>query len=140
MNIRVTIEGHSYLVDVGDTDVRPVIATVDGERFEVWPEEVPVENSQSAVEARRDAVAPAPQRAVTGNGLGAGIVRAPIPGTVVKVAVQPGQVVLIGQELCVIEAMKMQNSIRAPRAGTIGKVHIVPGQHVGHHDILIEYR
>jgi biotin carboxyl carrier protein len=47
--------------------------------------------------------------------------------------------VVAGQELCVLEAMKMKNTIRASRDGEISKVHITVGQHVKHHDILVEY-
>ena len=65
--------------------------------------------------------------------------RAPIPGVIVSIAVKPGDAVEVGQELCVLEAMKMKNAIRAPRAGTIGKILAAMGEHVQHHDLLIEY-
>ena len=66
-------------------------------------------------------------------------VRAPIPGVIISVAVKPGDVVKHGQELCVLEAMKMKNVIRASRAGTISVVHTTAQQHVKHHDVLMEY-
>ncbi len=68
-----------------------------------------------------------------------GAVRAPIPGVIVSVAVQPGQAVTVGQELCVLEAMKMKNVIRAPRAGVIAAVRVAVGQTVKHKDVLVEY-
>jgi biotin carboxyl carrier protein len=58
---------------------------------------------------------------------------------VVTVTAQPGQHIAAGQELCVLEAMKMLNTIRAPRAGQIAAVHVTIGQHVQHNDPLIEY-
>lgn len=54
-------------------------------------------------------------------------VQSPMPGMLVSLAVEPGQQVEVGQELCVMEAMKMQNVLRAPRAGVIASVHAVPG-------------
>ncbi len=66
-------------------------------------------------------------------------VRAPIPGVIISVAVKAGDVVKHGQELCVLEAMKMKNVIRASRAGTLGVVHTTAQQHVKHHDVLMEY-
>jgi biotin carboxyl carrier protein len=66
-------------------------------------------------------------------------VPAPLPGVIVAVSVQPGAEVSLGQELCVLEAMKMKNAIRAPRAGRIVSVHVAVGQTVKHRDVLVEY-
>jgi biotin carboxyl carrier protein len=66
-------------------------------------------------------------------------VRAPIPGVIVSIGVQPGDEVTAGQELCVLEAMKMNNAIRASRAGQVATVYVSVGQHVKHHEVLIEY-
>jgi pyruvate carboxylase len=44
-----------------------------------------------------------------------------------------------GQQLCTLEAMKMNNAIRASKDGVIGKVHVSVGQHVKHRDALFEY-
>ncbi|MBP1780143.1 MAG: carboxylase, partial [candidate division NC10 bacterium] len=57
-------------------------------------------------------------------------VTAPLPGKVLSVAVKPGDGVHKGDELCVIEAMKMGNSIRAQRDGTVRQVLVAPGQTV----------
>ena len=46
----------------------------------------------------------------------------PMPGSIVSVSVEPGQKVTEGQELIVIEAMKMQNIIKSEREGTIKSV------------------
>ncbi|KAJ2305830.1 hypothetical protein IWW54_004953 [Coemansia sp. RSA 2705] len=66
------------------------------------------------------------------------LVLSPMPGTIVSVAIAPGDVVAEGAEVAVVEAMKMQNVLRAPRAGTIKAVHVQPGATVGGDDILIE--
>ncbi|KAI9505365.1 hypothetical protein GGI25_005515 [Coemansia spiralis] len=66
------------------------------------------------------------------------LVLSPMPGTIVSVAVKQGDVVSEGEEVAVVEAMKMQNVLRAPRAGTIKAVHVTPGSTVGGEDILIE--
>jgi biotin carboxyl carrier protein len=55
------------------------------------------------------------------------LVLSPMPGRVVKIFVQRGEVVEAGQPLLVMEAMKMENEIRAPRAGTVAEVHAVAG-------------
>ena len=52
---------------------------------------------------------------------------APMPATVVKVLVGPGQSVAEGDTVLVLEAMKMELPIRAPRAGLIAAVHCAQG-------------
>jgi acetyl-CoA/propionyl-CoA carboxylase biotin carboxyl carrier protein len=51
-------------------------------------------------------------------------------GTVLAVRVSEGDGVEIGQLLCIIEAMKMENEVRAPRAGTIARLSIADGEAV----------
>jgi biotin carboxyl carrier protein len=53
---------------------------------------------------------------------------APIPGTISKVSVTPGQTVQRGDPLLTIEAMKMFNVIRSPWVGTVNAVHVKEGQ------------
>lgn len=69
-------------------------------------------------------------RALTGKPAGpaaGGVVKAPMPGLVVRVTVAEGDRVAAGAGLVVVEAMKMENELRAPRAGTVLKVHVKPG-------------
>uniref|UniRef100_A0A3P8X8K1 Propionyl-CoA carboxylase alpha chain, mitochondrial n=1 Tax=Esox lucius TaxID=8010 RepID=A0A3P8X8K1_ESOLU len=66
------------------------------------------------------------------------ILRSPMPGSVVAVSVKPGDMVAEGQEICVIEAMKMQNSLIAARAAKVKSVHCKAGETVGEGDLLVE--
>uniref|UniRef100_A0A8C7BH13 Propionyl-CoA carboxylase alpha chain, mitochondrial n=1 Tax=Neovison vison TaxID=452646 RepID=A0A8C7BH13_NEOVI len=66
------------------------------------------------------------------------ILRSPMPGVVVAVSVKPGDVVAEGQEICVIEAMKMQNSMTAGKTGKVKSVHCKAGDTVGEGDLLVE--
>jgi pyruvate carboxylase subunit B len=59
-----------------------------------------------------------------------GVVKAPMPGLVVRVEVQEGQRVEAGAGLVVVEAMKMENELRAPRPGVVSRIHVKPGQTV----------
>jgi biotin carboxyl carrier protein len=130
MKVKVRIDGHTYEVEVGDLNARPIVAVVAGEQYEIWPEE---EQSSRPVPGSA-AAGPGP----AGNGA-IKVVLAPLPGVIGTVAVQPGSEVVVGQELCTLEAMKMNNTIRSPRAGQIAVVHVSAGQHVQHHDVLVEY-
>jgi propionyl-CoA carboxylase alpha chain len=64
----------------------------------------------------------------------------PMPGTVVSVAsLQPGDVVVKGQEVAVIEAMKMQNSLRAARSGVVKRVYAAQGDTLAADQLIIEF-
>ncbi len=66
-------------------------------------------------------------------------VLAPIPGVIIAVSVKVGDSVSFGQELCILEAMKMKNVIRATRSGKIGAIHVAIGDQVKHSQMLMEF-
>ena len=61
-----------------------------------------------------------------------------MPGKVIAVRVEVGQEVVLGQELLVIEAMKMENALRAPRAGRVKSVLARAGEMVSPGAVLVE--
>lgn len=63
---------------------------------------------------------------------------APMPGRVIAVKVEPGQTVSRGDEILVVEAMKMENAIRAPRDGVVREVRAVVGDMVSPGVVLVE--
>ena len=69
---------------------------------------------------------------------GGGVLRAPMPGLVVRVEVEPGQQVMAGAPLVVLEAMKMENQLAAPAAGTVTEVRVRPGATVEKGAVLVE--
>jgi 3-methylcrotonyl-CoA carboxylase alpha subunit len=110
------------------TDVREVV--VDG-----WRIEVEIEPERRAVlreRARRGAGAAAQGGPVE--------VRAIIPGRVVAIAVGPGDAVEAGQQILVVEAMKMQNELRAPREGAVERVGVAVGDTIEVGDLLVVIR
>jgi 3-methylcrotonyl-CoA carboxylase alpha subunit len=64
--------------------------------------------------------------------------RAPMPATVVRLNVEPGRHVDVGDTLVVLEAMKMELPVRAPRAGTVRAVHCSVGELVAPETVLVE--
>ncbi len=159
MIIRVRVEDEDFEVEVGDLASWPVVAVVDGVRFEVWPSgwasgesasngaaAAPAPSEQPLPRAGgRGRTLPAVPRAAAApcdpaeQGTAQSWVRAPIPGVVDSIAVRPGDSVARGQDLLVLEAMKMKNVIRAPRAGVIAAVQVAAGQHVKHNDPLVQF-
>ncbi|GLX03765.1 biotin carboxylase N-terminal domain-containing protein [Microbispora sp. NBRC 16548] len=59
-----------------------------------------------------------------------GALPAPMPGTVLRVEVKPGDMVEAGQPVVVLEAMKMEHLIVSPASGTVAAVHVTPGAQV----------
>jgi biotin carboxyl carrier protein len=62
---------------------------------------------------------------------------APMPGKIVRILVQAGDTVELGQGLIVVEAMKMQNEIRSPKSGAIEKIVAKEGDAVNAGDVLL---
>ena len=136
MKYTVRIAEKSYEVDIEDIHARPVIANVDGERFEVHPEN---ENKTEYVRETKDVTLselPKPAAVQSGN---FNELTAPLPGTVVEIFVKAGDVVETGKIVLVIEAMKMKNSIRSTRSGTIAEILVNAGQTVAHKQALVRF-
>jgi acetyl-CoA/propionyl-CoA carboxylase biotin carboxyl carrier protein len=116
--------------DNGPRVLREVTAEVDGRRYEVrlWVPEV------SGSGAARGTRPHKPRAALAGSGSGTVVV--PMQGTIVKVLVAPGDTVEIGQTVCVLEAMKMENAITAEKAGTVAEVKVAAGDSVGPGDVI----
>jgi propionyl-CoA carboxylase alpha chain len=72
-----------------------------------------------------------------GSGLVEGALTAPMPGTVVRVDVAPGDRVVAGQALVVLEAMKMEHAVRATGAGQVAEIGVRAGQQVDAGALLV---
>jgi biotin carboxyl carrier protein len=68
----------------------------------------------------------------------AGSLQAPMPGTVLRVDVREGQDVAEGEQLVVLEAMKMELAVSAPAAGTVAAVLVAQGDLVARGQALVE--
>ncbi|NCD16752.1 MAG: biotin/lipoyl-binding protein [Actinobacteria bacterium] len=115
--VNVTVNGTAYAVRFeGDR------AVVNGKAYDV------------AVTPLDDGAAPAePAAAAT-----LVPVKAPMPGLVLRLSAQEGDVVELHDELLILEAMKMESRISATTAGTVRHVHVRQGEHVKAGDVLVE--
>lgn len=86
--------------------------------------------------APASAAAPAP--AAPKVAAGAKVVEAPLPGTITKVLVKPGQALKAGETVCMMEAMKMENSITVEFAGTVKSILVEVGAQVQSGQALVE--
>lgn len=139
MKYNVTIQNKAYMVEIEDLNARPVIAYVDGQRFEVIPDTDPV-GSRNKPDLKQ--AAPAISLTETPKAapnLHINELTAPLPGNVIEVFVKPGDEIEAGQVVVIIEAMKMKNSIRSTRPGKIAEVLVMAGQTVSHKQILVSF-
>jgi biotin carboxyl carrier protein len=145
MKVVVKVGDRVFEVDIENTSTRPIVATVEGERFEVWPEnlnQLPA-GSESSTQSGTGYLAPAAadkiQTSAASGSLSGKTMTSPLPGTVTEVFVKEGELVESGHVALVIEAMKMKNSIRTTRAGKISAVLVTAGETVTHKQPLIEF-
>ena len=154
----LTIGGREFVVDVDDLAADRFAVQVGGQAYEVTlaadqdlrngtispqiaPSAAPAAGGAAAGNGTalrpRPAAAAAPARPAPSGG--ADILKAPMPGLILAVHVAAGARVERGQDLAVLEAMKMQNTIRSPRAGTVAEVFVAAGQSVGHGEAILRF-
>jgi len=130
----VFVDGQYYEVEVEALGGTPVLTGVT-------PKAAAVGTGVSPVVAAAPAPAPAPvsKAAASLATLAAGEVplRAPMPGMIISYSVQVGDKVAIGDLICVLEAMKMQNSLPAPAAGVIKAINFDPGASVAKDTVIL---
>jgi acetyl-CoA/propionyl-CoA carboxylase biotin carboxyl carrier protein len=135
------LEPWSGLVDPIDeisNSRKNVVVEVDGKRIEVsLPARMLQGGSASATGGR------APKRKISSHhgssGAGNKSIKAPMQSTVVKLAVAAGDKVVEGDQVLVLEAMKMEQSISSPRNGVIKAVKVSVGETVPSGTVLIEF-
>lgn len=130
---RFKINGNDYNVVINSTEGKTASVTVNGTPYQVELEEAPAAPvqavpAQSAPIQTAPAAAPA-QPAPAASGAGKAVT-SPLPGVIIAVKVNVGDSVKAGQEVAVLEAMKMENSIEATHDGTVTAVHVAKGDSV----------
>jgi biotin carboxyl carrier protein len=142
--VTVIVEGKEYIVEVGDLSEGTVKATVNKKTYNVEVPDKKPEPSTSAPAApkpRQPKPAAPPTKASPGAGpADAGnVITAPMPGDILEVRVQEGDIVNPGEVVCVLEAMKMKNMIRSATGGKVASVEVSAGQAVEYNAVLITF-
>ena len=131
MKYKITLNDRVY-----EVEVERGVAQVTNEYDYVAPAApvvaaAPVAVAAAPVAAPAAAPAPAPVAAAAGEK-----VSAPMPGTILNVLVKVGDTVTEGQNLMVLEAMKMENEMLAPKAGKVVQIAVTKGQSVATGELL----
>jgi glutaconyl-CoA/methylmalonyl-CoA decarboxylase subunit gamma len=163
---QIDVNGQVYTVEIEDPNATPVQVTVNGRPFKVTVNPKPLTTAKPApsriseaagtnltldtyvpaVAATYIEIAPEKESLDTAQplpqtpGQGAEAVTAPMPGTILDIAVKVGDSVQPGDIMCNLEAMKMKSPIRSSSSGTLTQVLISEGQNVGFGDTLFIVR
>ena len=126
--LRVQVGDTWHTVEAVDLAADPALVKVDGELVEVTlGQPTAAQKAAPEPETRSE---PKPEVASSEVPTGGRTFRTPMPGVIVTVAVAVGDQVVTGDEVCVLEAMKMQQTLRADWTGIVKTVHVQPGQQV----------
>jgi len=149
---RLTVGDKTYKIEIGDLSTVPIMVRVDGETLYVrlegeapemdrgpapvmsMAQNPPAPVAPAAVPSPRTKGPSAPQAATDGKAL-----TAPMPGVVLAVRVKAGDRVKRGEEMVLLESMKMELNILAGADGVVKKVCVTQGQNVAHGAILVEF-
>jgi pyruvate carboxylase subunit B len=129
----VFVEGQYYEVEVECTSGAPMItgiapAALAAPRLAPAPTPAPAAPPKPAVAPAAPAEELAP---------GEVPLRAPMPGMIISYAVKVGDLVKTGDLVCILEAMKMQNSLPAPASGTVKAINFEPGASVAKDAVIL---
>ena len=132
------INGNEYAVCINEVNDTTANVTVNGEEFKVeWEkpkEEKPVIKVQPVAAKPATTPAPAAPAAATANGYA---IKTPLPGVIIDVKVNVGDMVKKGTTVVVLEAMKMENNINADRDGKVIAVQVAKGDTVADGAVLV---
>lgn len=163
----LNISDREFVVDVQEVDADTFEVVVGGDTYQVnlASEEslaeatitpgfapsaaaaAPARKSAAPRPAAAPAAAAAPSSAPSApaarkpaGGGGKGTQSAPMPGVILEVNVKPGDVVTRGQQVAILDAMKMHNVIGAAQAGTVAEIYVSAGQSVDHGTPILKFK
>ena len=156
------ISGRNFVIDVQELSIDRFEVVVGDDSYEVnlssdenLSEAVITPGLQPAAEQRTiassnvakvrkepastAAASPVARKPSGGSG-GKGAVTAPMPGVILEISVKVGDQIERGQQVAILDAMKMHNVIGSPRAGTVAEVCVAAGQNIDHGDAIVRFQ
>ncbi len=133
---KFTIRGQEFDVDIKEIEGSNAQIEVNGTVYDV---EIQVDEKASKTpQLIRKPVINKPGEGQIKKSAGGVSVKAPLPGTIIKVGVAVGDAINAGDTLLVMEAMKMENNVLAEKSGTVKAIKVNVGDAVLQDDVLIE--
>ena len=134
---KFVIHGNEYRVDVQDLEGNLAHIEVNGTGYEIEiRRELKASKTPTIVRpSLQDRIKPGISRKEGGS---SHPIVAPLPGSILKLEVSPGDIVEKGQQLLVMEAMKLENKVLSDRSGVVENIRVREGDTVLQGDVLIE--
>ncbi|MCF7810608.1 biotin/lipoyl-binding protein [bacterium] len=131
---RFKIFGHNFETKVIRRNKNELVISVNGQEYQAFLEQRTTGfKPRPTAKVKRPEAIPGEATKITAKpteSKGAGVIKAPMPGLIVKINVKQGDTVKSGQNLVVIEAMKMQNAIQATIDGLVKSIAVKEGDSV----------
>jgi len=133
---KFTIKGQEFDVDIKEIEGSNAQIEVNGTVYDV---EIQAEEKASKTpQLIRKPVINKPGEGQIKKTAGGVSIKAPLPGTIIKIDVAVGDSINAGDTLLVMEAMKMENNVLAEKPGTVKSIKVNVGDAVLQDDVLIE--
>jgi len=142
---KFTIDGASYSVNVKSVEGNQAEIEVNGKLYNVGLEQE-VNTLKTPILVRKEVVTKPGENKISAkaspmppsNKPSANGIKAPLPGSIIRVIAKEGDTVKEGDLLLIMESMKMENNILSEKNGVIKRINVEPGQAVMQDDILLE--
>ena len=133
--VRVKFMNDWYDVEIIDIDSNPAKVVVNGVPVDVKIEEKPIIQEKPQQEKPKVIQQ---NKSDSNPHSGKKQFKSPMPGTIISYSVKEGDTIITGDEVCILEAMKMQQSLKAELSGIVKSINFQPGAQVATDDILVE--
>ncbi|MCD6440979.1 MAG: biotin/lipoyl-binding protein [Candidatus Marinimicrobia bacterium] len=143
--LQLEINGKSYSVTINEFNAYEAVVTVNDKTYTVGIKDLGIEQVSDLQSKAPSVATPIDRPATTTPTLhkpktvfSTSTIAAPLPGLILKIQVKEGDILKTGQDVIVMEAMKMENEIQAPGDGKVKSILVKEGDSVSEGDILIE--
>jgi biotin carboxyl carrier protein len=131
--IKLKINGKDYIVEVDSIDSNPVKVLVNGEEIEVYTDQLELEVKDSI--DKKEIIKNSNSNKDESSGR---TFYSPMPGVIISVALKEGDQVVTGDDVCILEAMKMQQVLKADWSGIVKTVFVSSGDQINDGSPIIE--
>lgn len=138
--LNVSLDGNNFQVEIARMDKDHFTLIIDNKPYEIFFEtqsQLTINGEVYSFEIIDEQLAKVLKAGPEATHKKEVIITAPMPGLVIEVEVNEGDIVKKGQGLLIIEAMKMQNEFKSPRDGTVKKIMVKKGSTVNSRDPLV---
>ncbi|RLD64393.1 MAG: acetyl-CoA carboxylase biotin carboxyl carrier protein subunit [Bacteroidetes bacterium] len=137
-NYKFKINGTQYEVEINDFDGKIADIEVNGTKYQVEVQSEVRQPKTPTLVRKPVAEKPGEGVIVKTPSIGGHEIKSPLPGSIIKILVAVGDTVKKGDNLLIMEAMKMENNVLAEKDGVVKSIKVAIGDNVLQNDVLLE--